>query len=87
MIQVKRLDGQDMILNAELIFSIQKTPDTLISFTTGERLMVQEEMTEVMEKVMLYRRTINAALPHLLENDDETLDTRNDLNPAFSEEH
>ena len=63
MIQVKRLDGQDMILNAELIFSIQKTPDTLICFTTGERLMVQEEMKEDMDKVMLYRRTVNTAPP------------------------
>ena len=87
MIQVKRLDGQDMILNAELIFSIQKTPDTLICFTTGERLMVQEEMNEIMEKVMLYRRTVNTALPHLLNEDDEALDSTNDLNPAFAEEH
>ena len=87
MIQVKRLDGQDMILNAELIFSIQKTPDTLICFTTGERLMVREDMKEIMDKVMLYRRTINTALPHLLDEEDEALDATNDSNPAFAEEH
>lgn len=69
MIQVKRLDGQEMILNAELIFSIQKTPDTLITFTTGERLMVLEEIDDIMTKVISYRRYVNTPLPHVLEED------------------
>ena len=86
MIQVKRLDGQDMILNAELIFSIQKTPDTLIRFTTGERLMVREDMNEIMGKVMEYRRTIHTPLPHLLEEEEE-IDVTSEITPAFSEEH
>ena len=67
MIQVKRLDGQEMILNAELIFSIQKTPDTLISFTTGERLMVKESLEDILSKVIDSRRHINAPLPHVVE--------------------
>jgi flagellar protein FlbD len=89
MIQVKRLDGQDMILNAELIFSIQKTPDTLICFTTGERLMVREDMNEVMARVMEYRRTIHISLPQLLEQEEEeeALAITNEITPAFSEEH
>ena len=88
MIQVKRLDGQDMILNAELIFSIQKTPDTLIRFTTGERLMVREDMNEIMGKVMEYRRTIHTPLPQLLEEEEEeALAITNEITPAFSEEH
>ena len=86
MIQVKRLDGQDMILNAELIFSIQKTPDTLIRFTTGERLMVREDMNEIMGKVMEYRRTIHTPLPQLLE-EEGALAITNEITPAFSEEH
>jgi flagellar protein FlbD len=76
-----------MILNAELIFSIQKTPDTLISFTTGERLMVREDMNEIMIKVMEYRRTIHIPLPHLLEEEEEALDVTSETTPAFSEEH
>jgi flagellar protein FlbD len=87
MIQVKRLDGQDMILNAELIFSIQKTPDTLIHFTTGERLMVREDMDEIMSKVMEYRRTIHTPLPHLLDKEEDALDITSEITPAFSEEH
>ena len=66
MIQVKRLDGQEMILNAELI-QHSKTPDTLISFTTGERLMVKESLEDVLNKVIDYRRHINAPLPHVVE--------------------
>ena len=87
MIQIKRLDGQEMILNAELIFTIQKTPDTLICFTTGERLMVREDMDEVMARVMEYRRTIHIPLPHLLEEKEEALAITNEITPAFSEEH
>ena len=66
MIQVTRLDGREMILNAELIFSIQQTPDTLVAFTTGERLMVKDTLEEVMSKVIDYRRHINALLPHVI---------------------
>lgn len=48
-----------MVLNAELIETMQANPDTLITLTTGNRIMVQEDLSRVIDKVKEYRRQIN----------------------------
>ena len=42
MITVTRLDGSRFVVNAELIRTVESTPDTLIKLTTGDTFMVQE---------------------------------------------
>jgi Uncharacterized protein, possibly involved in motility len=37
MIYVTRLNNEEFIINAELIEFIEKTPDTVISLTTGKK--------------------------------------------------
>ena len=44
MIQVTRLDGSTLTLNAEWIQSVESTPDTLITLTTGFKLVVKDSM-------------------------------------------
>ncbi|SFL72228.1 flagellar FlbD family protein [Pelosinus propionicus] len=59
MIKVARLKSQEeFILNAELIETIEETPDTVITLTSGRKLIVEETMDEVVRKVMDYRRAI-----------------------------
>ena len=87
MIHVKRLDGQELVLNAELIFSVQKTPDTLISFTTGERMMVLENIDEIMSKVLSYRRHVNTPIPHVLEEDANHESLQESGDGSASKEH
>ncbi len=58
MIIVKLLNGQDMALNAELIERISENPDTVISLTTGNRILVKDSMKEVMDKITAYRRLV-----------------------------
>ncbi|MBU8921023.1 MAG: flagellar FlbD family protein [Bacteroidales bacterium] len=55
MIKVTRLDGRQLIVNADLIEEIEETPDTIISFTTGRKIMVRETLDEVLNRVMEYR--------------------------------
>ena len=56
MILVSRLDGREMAVNAELIELIDSTPDTVISLTTGKKLIVRESLDEVVRRVVGYRQ-------------------------------
>ena len=47
MIKVKRLNGKEFVINSDLIEFIEKTPDTVISLTTGKKVVVQESVDEV----------------------------------------
>ena len=42
MIDVTRMNGTIMSLNDDLIESVEETPDTVISLTTGKKVMVKE---------------------------------------------
>lgn len=56
MIEVSRLNGKVYFLNADLIRSIESTPDTLIHLTTGEKLMVKETVETVLERILNFRK-------------------------------
>ncbi len=59
MIKVTRLKSQDeLVLNAELIETIEETPDTVITLVNGKKMIVEESMDEIVRKVMEYRRAI-----------------------------
>lgn len=60
MIQLTRLNGTAFWLNAELIEQIEGAPDTVITLTTGNNIIVREKVTEVVEKVVSYRRKVQA---------------------------
>ncbi len=56
MITLTRLDGSDLILNADLIEFVEPKPDTYISLITGKRLVVRETPNQVIDRVVAYRR-------------------------------
>ena len=58
MIKLTRLNGSKFTLNAELIFTIEETPDTVIALTTGQKLLVTESEPEIVEKIIEYKRQI-----------------------------
>lgn len=60
MIGVTRLNGSSFTINAELIETVERTPDTVISLATGNRYVVKETVEEVVLKVVEYRRQVNA---------------------------
>lgn len=55
MIRLTRLNGKEFVVNAELIKFVEETPDTLVTLTTGEKLMVREKLDEVVERTKQYR--------------------------------
>ncbi|MGB9682401.1 MAG: flagellar FlbD family protein [bacterium] len=58
MIQVTRLNNTKFVINAELIETVEATPDTMISLTTGKRFVVKETVEEIMRKVIEYKMSI-----------------------------
>ncbi|MGC4120533.1 MAG: flagellar FlbD family protein [Myxococcales bacterium] len=60
MVYLNRLDGSELVINADLLLFIEATPDTVVTLTTGARLMVKQSVDEVVERVVLYRRRLRA---------------------------
>jgi flagellar protein FlbD len=59
MIELTRLSNKQdekIVVNADLIEFVERTPDTLISTTTGKKLLVKESVEEVVEMVIAYHR-------------------------------
>lgn len=61
MITVTRLNHSHIVLNSDLIEQIETTPDTVISLTTGQRIMVLESTEELVRKIIEFRRSILSA--------------------------
>lgn len=57
MIKLTQLSGEEFVLNAELIKYVEKRPDTIVSLTCGERLVVRETMDEVLRRTIDYQRS------------------------------
>jgi flagellar protein FlbD len=58
MIQLTRLNHIPLVLNSDLIEHIEITPDTVISLTTGQKIVVRESADEVVERVVAFRRSV-----------------------------
>lgn len=61
MITLHKLNGEPVVLNAELIETVESTPDTLITLVDRRRLMVGESVSDVVQRVVDYRRAVSGA--------------------------
>ena len=58
MIDVTRMNGKQFTVNSDLIETIEETPDTVLTLTTGKKIIVKESRQEVKNLVKLYRKEI-----------------------------
>jgi len=63
MIQLTRLNHAPLVLNSDLIEHMEVTPDTVVTLTTGQKIVVRESAEEVVERVIQFRRSILAGAP------------------------
>ena len=52
-------EKSEFILNAEKIETIEETPDTVITLDNGKKIIVEEDMQEIVRRVMTYKRALN----------------------------
>lgn len=60
MIELTKMSGRKVLVNPELIELVEETPDTVILFTTGRKIIVKESRQEVKNLVKLCRKDIFA---------------------------
>jgi len=58
MIVVKKINGQEIVVNCELIETMEFTSHAVLSLTTGEKLVVDETREDLLKKVIEYKRAI-----------------------------
>jgi flagellar protein FlbD len=56
MIKVTRLNQTEMIINAEKIEFIEAIPDTIITLSSGKKVMVAESVDGIIDLVIDYKR-------------------------------
>jgi len=61
LIKLTRFKTKDheFVLNAELIETVEETPDTVITLMNGNKVLVEEGMDEIIRLVIEYRRSLN----------------------------
>ena len=58
MIPLRRLNNQPIMVNPDLIESLEATPDTVVTLTSGNKLIVRDTMDEVRERIVEFKRRI-----------------------------
>lgn len=58
MIELTRFNDTPFTLNADIIETVEETPDTVITLTTGKKIIVKESRQEVAHLVKLYKKEI-----------------------------
>lgn len=58
MIKVTRLNNSTLMINVDRIQSLQAIPETVITFTNNDKIMVKEPLEEVSQKIVDYQRKI-----------------------------
>lgn len=58
MIKLTRLNGEQFVVNADLIRFVESRPDTYVTLTTEDRFIVREPLDEVVRRTVEYARSI-----------------------------
>jgi flagellar protein FlbD len=56
MIKVTRLNGTELVINADLIEFVEAIPDTIVSLVTGKKIMIRESTDAVIDKAAEFKR-------------------------------
>jgi flagellar protein FlbD len=59
LITITKLNDKEMVINSDLIESIEAMPDTTVTMTTGRKYIIKTSIDEMLEKVIEFRRQIN----------------------------
>ena len=62
MIELTRLNNRPLVVNSDLIKFVENTPDTVLTLTSGEKVVVSEPYPVVIEKIIEFRRKILGGL-------------------------
>ena len=58
MIEVTRLNDTKLLINADLIEKVEESPDTIITLSNGNKIIVKESRQEIKNLVILYKKEV-----------------------------
>lgn len=58
MIDVTKMNNINVTINDDLIEIIEETPDTVITLTTGKKILVKETRQEIINLVKQYKKEL-----------------------------
>jgi flagellar protein FlbD len=61
MIDLQLINGTHITMNADLIEFMEATPDTVISLSSGKKMIVKEPISEIIDKIVEFRRRIGVS--------------------------
>jgi len=67
MVKITRLNNSVLVVNGDMIEFVEATPDTIITLTTGRKVVARESVEEIVDKVVEYKRRYLASLPQVRE--------------------
>ena len=60
MIDVTKMNGSKVTINSDLIETVEENPDTVLTLTTGKKIIIKESRQKVKNLVILYKRECNS---------------------------
>lgn len=63
MITLTRINKTSLAINADLIKFVESAPDTVITLSTGEKVVVTESLERIIELIIQFRRQILTGIP------------------------
>ncbi len=63
MIKLTHINGDEFVVNAEMIQYVEARPDTIITLASKERFIVRESVDEVIRRVIEYGRSLRTFPP------------------------
>jgi uncharacterized protein YlzI (FlbEa/FlbD family) len=86
MIELTRLNSQTLVVNSDLIKTIEYAPDTVITLVNGDKIVVRETGEEILARIVDFRRRVLHGLPlnfssWTLPSGEASQAERNDPNP------
>jgi flagellar protein FlbD len=58
MIHLTRLNNHPLAVNSDLIKFVEQAPDTVLTLLNGEKVIVRESTSEVLSRIVEFRRSI-----------------------------
>ena len=62
MIKLTRMNESEVVINAEMIVFVEAIPDTMITLSSGKKIMVSEPVDMVVQRIIDYKRICNQLL-------------------------
>ncbi|MGB4019435.1 MAG: flagellar FlbD family protein [Syntrophomonadaceae bacterium] len=62
MIYLTRLNGDKVMVNVDMLEMLEETPDTVVTLTTGKKIVVKESTRQIREQVIAFRKLIETRL-------------------------